>query len=70
MPVIRTWTDRTAAILADNVVRFRWLVVLATLLVVAAAASGGQFLDFSNNYRVFFSDKNPELVAFDRFQET
>ena len=70
MPVIRTWTDRTAAILADNVVRFRWLVVLATLLVVVAAASGGRFLDFSNNYRVFFSDKNPELVAFDRFQET
>ena len=70
MPVIRTWTDRTAAILADNVIRFRWLVILATLLLVAATASGGRFLDFSNNYRVFFSDKNPELVAFDRFQET
>ncbi len=70
MPVIRTSTDRIAAILGDNVIRFRWLVILATLVVVAAAASGGRFLDFSNNYRVFFSDKNPELVAFDRFQAT
>ena len=70
MQGIRTWTDRTAAILADNVIRFRWLVILASLLVVLAAASGGRFLDFSNNFRVFFSDKNPELVAFDHLQAT
>ncbi len=70
MPVIRTLTDRIAATLGDTVIRFRWLVILAALVMVATAASGGRFLDFSNDYRVFFSDKNPELVAFDNFQAT
>ena len=70
MPVIRTLTDRIAATLGDTVIRFRWWVILAALAAVAAAASGGRLLDFSNDYRVFFSDKNPELVAFDNFQAT
>ncbi len=65
-----TATDRFAIRLADFVVRYRWLVILATMALVAAAASGARHLEFSNNYRVFFSEKNPELVAFDSFQET
>ena len=36
--------------------------------MVAAAASGGRFLQFSNNYRVFFSEENPQLQAFDALQ--
>ena len=70
MAIIRTATDRFAARLADLVVQFRWPVILMTLVVIAAAASGARFLDFSNNYRVFFSEKNPDLVAFDVFQGT
>ncbi len=70
MAVIRTWTDRVATWLADRVIRFRWLVILGALLGTVAAASGGRHLEFANNYRVFFSDENPELLAFDRFQET
>ena len=70
MAVIRTGTDRLAAGLADFVIRFRWLVILAALLAVGAAGSGGQYLEFANNYRVFFSKENPELLAFDNFQDT
>ena len=70
MPVIRTLTDRIAANLGDKVVRHRWLVILATLVVAGVAANGARFLEFSNDYRVFFSDKNPELVAFEKFQNT
>ena len=63
-------TDRWASGLADFVTRRRWLVIGLTLLVVAAAAGGVRFLEFSNNYRVFFSPDNPELVAFESFQDT
>ena len=33
-----------------------------------AAATGGQRLTFANNYRVFFSGENPELVAYEAVQ--
>ena len=60
------WTMRYAA----WILRYRWLVILATLLAVLAAASGGRHLSFSTNYRVFFSQENPELTAFESFQKT
>ena len=63
-------TDRIALRLADFVLRRAWLVIVASLLLVVAAGSGARFLEFSNNYRVFFSQDNPELVAFDDFQDT
>jgi predicted RND superfamily exporter protein len=52
------------------VIRFRWWIILATLLVVAVAASGARFLDFSSDYRVFFSKENPQMQAFDALQNT
>jgi predicted RND superfamily exporter protein len=62
--------DRWSVRYAAWIIRYRWLVILATLLVVFAAASGGRHLSFSTNYRVFFSQENPELTAFERFQQT
>jgi len=62
--------DRFALNLADLVIRRRWLVILITLLAVGLAASGGRFLEFSNNYRVFFGADNPDLIAFEEFQAT
>jgi len=35
-----------------------------------AAGSGGRFLGFSTDYRVFFGDDNPQLQAFERLQNT
>ncbi|MEC7702664.1 MAG: MMPL family transporter [Pseudomonadota bacterium] len=55
---------------AETVIRFRWVVIAMTLLSVIAAGYGAQFLNFSNNYRVFFSAENPELRAFEDFQTT
>ena len=51
-------------------IRWRWLVVLLTLVWVFAAASGGRFLSFTNDYRIFFSEENPQLQAFDKLQNT
>ncbi len=62
--------DRFVQKLADGVVRWRWAVIVATIFLVAATAAGGRHLEFSNNYRVFFSQQNPELIAFETFQET
>ncbi len=50
------------------IIKYRWLVIIVTLLGVFAAASGGQFLKFTNNYRVFFSKDNPQLNAFDALE--
>jgi predicted RND superfamily exporter protein len=63
-------SDRFAVALTDWVVRRPWLVIVTTLLIVAVLASGGRHLGLSNNYRVFFSPENPDLVAFEEFQQT
>ena len=65
-----TASDRFAQRLANFVIRRRWLVIAAALLFAAAAGSGARFLEFSNNYRTFFSPENPYLVEFESFQET
>ena len=52
------------------VIRFRWLILPATLLLVLVAASGARFLGFSTDYRVFFSKDNPQLLAFETLQNT
>ena len=55
---------------ADFVIRFKYLVVLATIAMVTLMASGGRFLEFNNDYRVFFDGDNPQLVAFENLQDT
>ena len=50
------------------VIRWRWLVLLASVAAIVAAASGGRNLTFSSDYRVFFSKKNPQLEAFEALQ--
>lgn len=53
---------------ANFVVTHPWRILLLTLLVVLFAGSGGRFIEFTNDYRVFFSDDNPELQAFEAMQ--
>ena len=50
------------------VLRFRWPIIVVLLGLVFLAASGGEKLAFSTNYRVFFSDDNPQLRAFDALE--
>lgn len=52
------------------VIRWKYLVVLASIALAVAAAAGGQFLGFSNDYRMFFGDDNPQLLAFEKMQKT
>ncbi len=46
------------------------ITLVLSLLIVFAAASGGRFLAFTNDYRVFFSAENPQLIAFEKLQQT
>jgi len=52
------------------ILRYRWLVIALTLVAVGLMARGAGFLTFTNDYRVFFSEDNPQLVAFENLQNT
>ncbi len=52
------------------VIKYRWIIILLSLILVFAAASGGRFLVFKADYRVFFSEDNPQLQAFDKIEKT
>jgi len=54
---------------ANGVIRWRYFIILATLVLVALTFSGFP-LRFDNDYRVFFSPDNPQLVAFEELQNT
>jgi predicted RND superfamily exporter protein len=53
--------DRFAAELTQKVIAQRWLVLALALMLALGAGFGASKLEFSTNYRVFFSDANPEL---------
>ena len=50
------------------VIKYRWLIILLSFVLVLGAASGGRFLVFKADYRVFFSGDNPQLQAFDKLE--
>jgi predicted RND superfamily exporter protein len=52
------------------VVRNRWWLIVATLLMALGAASGAGRLEFNNDTRVFFSQRNPQLKAFEALEDT
>lgn len=57
-------------VFGQTVVRFRWLIIIFATLLVFLAASGGQHLKFTADYRIFFSEDNPQLLAFDALEKT
>jgi predicted RND superfamily exporter protein len=54
---------------ARGVIRYRWWVIVATLLWVGMMGYGARHLEFTNDYRVFFSKENPQLKAFEDLQD-
>lgn len=53
---------------AHWIIRWRWAVIAASILITLGAGFGGQFLSFSTDYRVYFSKENPQLQAFESLQ--
>jgi len=62
--------DRFAAALTRRVIAYRWAVIATAVVLAALVGSGASRLEFSTNYRVFFSAANPELQAFENLQNT
>jgi predicted RND superfamily exporter protein len=62
--------DRFAAALTRGVIARRWLVIIGAVALAAVIGAGASRLEFSTNYRVFFSEANPELQAFENLQNT
>ncbi|WPD24617.1 MAG: MMPL family transporter [Candidatus Electrothrix scaldis] len=52
------------------VISYRIPLILLSLLFVAGAGYGTRFLAFSSNNRMFFSEDNPELQAFNALEQT
>jgi len=54
----------------ETVIRYRWLVIVVSLLLVGLLASGAKNLSMTTNYRVFFSEDNPQRLAFEALENT
>ncbi|GMR17681.1 MAG: MMPL family transporter [Gammaproteobacteria bacterium] len=52
------------------ILKHHWLVLIVSVLMVFAAASGMRLLQFTNDYRVFFSKDNPQLQAFENLENS
>ncbi len=53
---------------AKFVIRFRWPVLVLSIILAMGLASQGK-MQFDGDYHVFFSETNPELEAFDALQD-
>ncbi len=51
-------------------IRYRWWVIAAAALTVLISIYGMSKLSINTDIRVFFSDDNPQLVAFERLENT
>lgn len=54
----------------ELVIQYRWLVIIGCLLLVGLMASGAKNLSMTTNYRVFFSEDNPQRMAFEALENT
>lgn len=53
------------------VLKWRYLVIIFSLIAVGLIGSGApKLMPLSNDYRVFFSEENPQLRAFEELQNT
>lgn len=52
------------------IIRFRWLIIVTSVLLTVLMALGMQNLAFNPDSRVFFSKQNPQLVAMEELENT
>jgi hypothetical protein len=55
---------------AEFIIRHKVLTVILSILIVMSMGFGAQFLTFTNDYRIFFGEDNPQLLAFEDLQDT
>ena len=70
MSLVFTRADNTVSAWADFVQKRPWLSFAVCLLVTVIGALGLLNIKIATNYKVYFSDTNPEVVNFEKFQAT
>lgn len=66
----KTFISEFEAAFSKWVVKRRWFIIPATILLVMFVASGIKNIKFSNDTRVFFSEDNPQLLALEALENT
>ena len=64
-----TRLDNTVVRFTKAVIRFRWPIVIGTLLLSFLVGAGAKGLYFNTDYRAFFGEQNPQVQAFDELQK-
>ncbi|MBV1932044.1 MAG: hypothetical protein KUG71_10045, partial [Porticoccaceae bacterium] len=54
----------------DLILKFRVLILIVTLLIVVVCSLGLAKIHVTSDYRIMFSEDFPQLLAFDKMQET
>lgn len=57
-------------VFAEVVLKYRWLILIGSLLIAGLAGSGVRYLTVSTEPRDNFGPDNPQLVAFENLEET
>jgi len=52
------------------VIRYRWVIIPSTVILILFAAAGGRHLNFESDYRIFFDPDNPQRIAFEEIENT
>ena len=66
---LKDGTNAFAKKWGEFVIKFKWPVLIFTLILAFGFGSGASKLGFDGDYHVFFTDENPELKAFDDLQD-
>ncbi len=53
----------------DYLIKHRYLVLLITVAIFAASIYQLKFAEFNDDMRVFFGDNNPQLLAYEKFEQ-
>lgn len=65
-----TFLSRFETAFGPWVIKWRWVIIVVSILVTVIATSGARFLTFNNDTRVFFSKENPQLQALEALENT
>lgn len=55
---------------AENILRYRYLAIIISLIFISFMAYGLKFVEFSSNDRVFFSKDDPKLKELEAVENT
>jgi predicted RND superfamily exporter protein len=66
--LLRSQSGKTGTALGNAASRYPWPIALLSLLIVVIAGAGAGKMAFNSDYHVFFSEENPQMLAYDALQ--